>query len=314
MYQLRVACSEVTAPSVIESLQTAGADAITVHVGADTIWGRTVIHADIRDDMVQSAISTLSAVDNSEDIVLRLSASEDVQLFRFASGQATVIDDDSVEGLGLSGASSVLRRLTRVDIQYLLLMISAAIIAAAGLVADLPIAIVGAMAISPDLGRLNAMAFSLINGAMVRFLRGTASLAIGMLVAVATSFLWTLFGLAMGVEDPLEAIPASLASLVTELDVITLTVALAAGIAAMVVFITDRGTSAVGVGVSITTIPAAAYAGLAIADGDLASAGAALTVLLVNVVCVVGAGVVTGLWFRHHLKRRAMALRNPAPM
>jgi hypothetical protein len=40
-----------------------------------------------------------------------------------------------------------------------------------------------------------------------------------------------------------------------------------AGIAAMVVFISDRGRAAVGVGVSITTIPAAAYAGIAFADG-----------------------------------------------
>ena len=124
--------------------------------------------------------------------------------------------------------------------------------------------------------------------------------------------LWTLLGLTMGVEDPLEAIPASLASLVTELDVITVTVALAAGIAAMVVFITDRGTSAVGVGVSITTIPAAAYAGIVIADGDLQSAGAALVVLIVNVICVVGAGVATGMWFRHHLRRQAKVLRNTA--
>lgn len=262
--------------------------------------------------MVQTAISALSVLDGSEDIVLRLSATEDVQLFRFAAGQATLVDDDSVVGLGMTGASSILRRLTRVDIQYLLLMIAAAIIAAAGLVADLPIAIVGAMAISPDLGRLNAMAFSIISGETRRFLRGAASLAIGMLVAVGASFLWTLLGLAIGVEDPLEAIPASLVSLVTELDVITVTVALAAGIAAMVVFITDRGTSAVGVGVSITTIPAAAYAGLAIADGNLASAGDALIVLIVNVICVVGAGVATGLLFRRHLRLRAESLRNVA--
>jgi hypothetical protein len=133
-----------------------------------------------------------------------------------------------------------------------------------------------------------------------------------MLVAVVTSLLWTLLGLAVGVEDPLQAIPASLTSLVTELDVITVTVALAAGIAAMVVFVTDRGTSAVGVGVSITTIPAAAYAGIAIADGDLESAGAALVVLIVNVICVVGAGVATGMWFRHHLRRQAKASRNTA--
>lgn len=213
MYHLRAACPEATSAFVVESLQAAGADAITVHVGADTIGSRTVIHADLRDDMVQNAISVLSELDNSDDILLRISPTEDVQLFRFAGGRAMVVDDDSVQGLGLTGGSSVLRRLTRIDIQYLILMISAAIIAAAGLVADLPIAIVGAMAISPDLGRLNAMTFSLISCEMGQFLRGAASLAIGMLVAVVTSLMWTLLGLATGVEDPLEAIPASLAGL-----------------------------------------------------------------------------------------------------
>jgi uncharacterized hydrophobic protein (TIGR00271 family) len=295
---------------VVESFRTIGSDAITIHVGADALRGRTVVQADLRDDMLQDAISAISALEDSENVDLRWSVTQEAQLFEFSSGRARQVDDDSVQGLGFGEGLSILRRLTRIDSQYLLLMVAAAIIAAAGLVADLPIAIVGAMAISPDLGRLNAMAFSLISREAGLLVRAARSLVVGMFVAVVTSMLWTLLGLALGVNDPLEAIPSSLAALVTELDVITITVALAAGVAAMVVFITDRGRSAVGVGVSITTIPAAAYAGLAIADGNLGTAGDALVVLLVNVICVVGAGVVTGLVLRRHLRHRVNVLRD----
>lgn len=77
----------------------------------------------------------------------------------------------------------------------------------------------------------------------------------------------------------------------------------------MVVFISDRARAAVGVGVSITTIPAAAYAGLALADGQFGEAGDALVVLFVNIVSVVAAGVVTGLVLRKHLKHRADKLQ-----
>jgi hypothetical protein len=62
--------------------------------------------------------------------------------------------------------------------------------------------------------------------------------------------------------------------------------------------------------VSITTIPAAAYAGLALADGQFSEAGDALVVLLVNIVSVVTAGVVTGLVLRSHLKHRADKLHH----
>ena len=43
------------------------------------------------------------------------------------------------------------------------MMVSAAVIAAAGLLAGLDFAIVGAMAVSPDLGRMNAITFSIVS-------------------------------------------------------------------------------------------------------------------------------------------------------
>jgi len=84
--------------------------------------------------------------------------------------------------------------------------------------------------------------------------------------------------------------------------------AIAAGIAAMVVFIAERGNAAVGVGVSITTIPAAAYIGIALAERAWSDAGNAAIVLMVNIACVVGAEILTGIALRKYLNLRVVRL------
>lgn len=62
----------------------------------------------------------------------------------------------------------------------------------------------------------------------------------------------------------------------------TVSVAFMAGLAGMLALET-RASSAVGVAVSVTTIPAAAYLGVAAGLGESATAGGALGVLGVNV-------------------------------
>ena len=312
MYQLRASFSVELTDAVVAVLKSEEVSGITVFPGADAISHGTIVYGNVHDHSVETVVSSLAAIDEAGEIELGLFLVDDSQRYLITSGRAAALQDDSVEGLAMSGASSALRRLVRVDYQYVMVMIAAAIIASAGLVSDLPIAVVGAMAFSPDLGRLNVIAFAAITFESKLMLQGIGSLAVGMAIAIAASTVWTLIGPIFGVDDPLAGIPESLVSFVTEIDLITVTIALAAGVAAMVVFISDRARAAVGVGVSITTIPAAAYAGLALADGQFSEAGDALVVLLVNIVSVVAAGVVTGLVLRSHLKHRADKLHHEA--
>jgi uncharacterized membrane protein len=85
-------------------------------------------------------------------------------------------------------------------------------------------------------------------------------------------------------------------------------VAVAAGMAGMIAF-ERAGGAAVGVAISVTTIPAAAYVGAAIALGlDDPMWGAAL-VLVTNVVLIILASTVT-LWVqRRNTMRRAERAR-----
>jgi hypothetical protein len=76
------------------------------------------------------------------------------------------------------------------------------------------------------------------------------------------------------------------------IDYSTVLVALAAGVAAILSFET-RASAAVGVAISVTTIPAAGFLGVALALGDASNAGGAALVLAVNVILLIVSGSIT---------------------
>lgn len=83
----------------------------------------------------------------------------------------------------------------------------------------------------------------------------------------------------------------------------TVGVALAAGVAATLSFET-RASAAVGVAISVTTIPAAAYVGVAVAVSEPSKAGGALAVLGINVAMLLVGGS-SMLAVQRWLNRRA---------
>jgi hypothetical protein len=281
--KLRAICDPGLTTDLLEVLTAHNSiGRITHHKLVDPSSSRDVPETEVQDHSAHAVLQMLARNDKFQAVDIYLRPIQDVEHYRFEPGRPVAIEDE-VEAINISVGSREFRRLIRVDYEYILLMSAAAVVATAGLIGDLPIAVIGAMAFSPDLGRLNAIAFAVITGEWRLLMWGRLT-------------------------DPLGAIPDLLVNYVTVLDGVTVTVALGAGIAAMIVFISDRGRAAVGVGVSITTIPAAACAGIAFADGNWSSGWDALVVLGVNIVCVIVAGVVTGVVLRRHLEHRARAL------
>jgi len=172
---------------------------------------------------------------------------------------------------------------------YLVFMACAGLIAAIGLVANVPVLILGAMSLSPDLAPTNAIAIALTAGAWREFFRSLWTLVLGLGVALGIAFLATEILKVSGLRTEALVIDENLLTFVTVVSISTVIVAVVAGVAAMTAFVTSQATTAVGVAISVTTIPAAAYAGVAIASTTLAEGGAALLVLLVNVVCLIAA-------------------------
>jgi len=75
----------------------------------------------------------------------------------------------------------------------------------------------------------------------------------------------------------------------THVGVTTIIVAFAAGIAGMIAVETRAG-AAIGVAISVTTIPAAAYLGVALAVGKLHESWSAISVLGVNIAMMLAGG------------------------
>lgn len=204
-----------------------------------------------------------------------------------------------VEVLGQARVNS--RPLAR----YLALISVAAALAALGVIESSSILIVGAMAVSPDLLPICATCVGLVAGrrrlAQRSFMTLTLGLTLVVIVAALLSALLKATGLlpeGFTVED------SSLKNLATT-DYSTVLVALAAGIAAMLSFET-RASAAVGVAISVTTMPASAYLGVALGAGGSDEALGAVVVLAINVTLLILSGSLT-LMLQRWLPNRSRA-------
>ena len=230
------------------------------------------------------------------------------------------VDDDNVEllridSIGPASSSNPLGNVVWADLlgqagtnarllaRYLVFMGIAGIIAAFGVVYSNGILIVGAMAVSPDILPVTATCIALVLGRPVLARRSFATLIIGLALACVVAALMT------GALDALNLIPDNFAVTAPTLngldhvDASTVIVALVAGVAAILATET-RATFAVGVAISVTTIPASAYLGVAAGVGEIDKAEGALLVLAVNILMLIVGGILT-LIVQRRLARRA---------
>jgi uncharacterized hydrophobic protein (TIGR00271 family) len=187
--------------------------------------------------------------------------------------------------------------------RYLVFMVAAGIIAAFGVIQANPILIVGAMAVSPDLLPITAACVGLVERNVHLVYRALITVAVGMGAACLTAAALTGAGHLLDLLPEDFVIGESTLSGLTTVNVSTILVAFAAGVAGMLSLET-RASSVVGVAISITTIPAAAYLGVA-AVSETAKALGALAVLGANIVVLVLAGTLTLAVQRRLAARRA---------
>ncbi|HEY6636999.1 MAG TPA: DUF389 domain-containing protein [Solirubrobacterales bacterium] len=191
--------------------------------------------------------------------------------------------------------------------RYLALMAVAAVIAAIGVITDNPILIVGAMAVSPDLLPISAACVAIVGGRLplARHAIGTLLLGIGLTWVVSAGVAWGLQ--VVGILSPGFELQDTALNGLDHIDYSIVLVALAAGVAAMLSFET-RAASAVGVAISVTTIPASALFGVSLGLGEVAVSWGAPGVLGVNVALLLLSGTATLA-----VQRRLAARAGPAP-
>ncbi|WP_051839318.1 DUF389 domain-containing protein [Streptomyces sp. NRRL F-5126] len=194
-----------------------------------------------------------------EQLDVSLSAAADAAETR-APGEG----DDAVVWAELSARTSADARLTWAFLAFLTL---ATQIAAIGDVLDQPVLIVGAMVLGPEFGPVAAMCLGLLRWEGRVILPAARSLLIGFAVAIATTLLCALVGRGLGWVEPgmLESRP--LTDFIVHPDKWSFIVALLAGVAGILSLTAGKSSVLVGVFISVTTVPAAGNAAVAIALG-----------------------------------------------
>lgn len=206
-----------------------------------------------------------------------------------------------VLGTAIQNARSVAR--------YLVFMVAAGVIAGFGVLYDNSTLIVGAMAVSPDTLPITAACVGLVTRRRRLARRGLATLAVGLGVTCLTALvLAAVLDLFDGIPSGFSVGESSLSDLTTVNSAIV-GVALAAGVAGMLA-VETRASAAVGVAISVTTIPAAAYLGVAAGVGAAGKVPGTLAVLGVNVALLLVGGSAT-LLAQRWLAQRAREARTP---
>jgi uncharacterized hydrophobic protein (TIGR00271 family) len=249
----------------------------------DGASGSALVTADLVDEAVDQALTHLRGLGlPSEDVVLlRLDSIGPAAAQR---PLASVVWADLLSQAGQNA---------RPFARYLVLMAAAGVIAAFGVIYANTTLVVGAMAISPDLLPICAASTALVLGRWHLALRAVATLLIGLACACVVGAVMTflLHHLHLGPTHLLPGQSQFLAGLST-VNISTPIVALAAGVAGMLALET-RASSAVGVAISVTTIPASAYLGVAAGVGDESKALGALAVLAINIAMLLIGGSTT---------------------
>ncbi|SER56689.1 TIGR00341 family protein [Streptomyces sp. yr375] len=195
------------------------------------------------------------------------------------------------------------------SITYVAFITLATMIAACGVVLDNAVLIVGAMAVGPEFGPLAGISTSIVQRAPRLALRSLIALLAGFAVAMAVTVGFSLFmdALALFSKEQLEADRPQTAFVYAP-DWFSFIVAVLAGIAGTLSLTSAKSGALVGVAISVTTVPAAANAAVALSYGDTEQTWGSTTQLLLNLLGIILASTLTllaqkALWARQRAIR-----------
>jgi uncharacterized hydrophobic protein (TIGR00271 family) len=256
--------------------------------------GSSVVRADVAHDCVDDVLDELERLDvPAADVSMAR-----IELVGQLAGRRSEASLVWADVVGVAGSNA------RLVGRYLAFMAVAGVVGCYGVVDRSAVLIVGAMAVSPDLLPITAIAVGVIGRDVKLARRALLTLVAGLAVSGIFAALLTLL------QNELDLLPAGFSihdtflQGMTDVSDETIVVALFAGVAGMLA-IETRASAGVGVAISVTTIPAVAFFGVALGLGEAREATGALAVLSLNVLFLVIGAAGTLL-----LQRRRRRLRH----
>ncbi|AEH38031.1 TIGR00341 family protein [Halopiger xanaduensis] len=180
---------------------------------------------------------------------------------------------------------------------YAIMTIISALVATAGLLLDSPAVVVGSMVIAPLIGpALGASVGTVIDDEEL-FKESVLYQAAGIVLAIAAAAVFAFVVRTTNVVPP--GLEIDMVGEISERltpDLLSLVIALGAGVAGIISIATGTSVALVGVMIAAALIPPAAAAGVALAWGQPSAAIGATALVMVNILSVNLAGLVT-LWY-----------------
>lgn len=304
MLHLRVITPEAHTAAVRDLLLAdPGATHVTVHRGVAVQPIGDVVEADVTREAVDHLLDGLCelGVDRSGGVTLE---AIDTTLADAADAAQEAVPGDPADAVIWDEVVARTGEDSRLSISFQVFLSIACLLAAIGAVTDSPVTVVGAMVLGPEFGPLAAVAVGLVlrRGDLVR--RGAVALLVGFPLAMGVTALATV------VFDWFDWVEATDIAMLDQVAFIyqvgwsSFVVALLAGAAGMLALTSAKSALLVGVFISVTTVPAAGFASVALVEGRWAEAGGSALQLLVNLVGIVLAAALVLLLVRRPGARR----------
>ncbi|MEU9441172.1 DUF389 domain-containing protein [Streptomyces sp. NPDC048304] len=218
----------------------------------------------------------------------------DLSLSRRADKAEEEAPGEGVDAVLWEGLADATHEESTLSVTYLAFITLATMIAACGVVLDNAVLIVGAMAVGPEFGPLAGLSTALVQRHPRLALRSLTALLVGFAAAMAVTVGFTVLMDALGLFHrwQLDGKRPNTAFVYAP-DAFSFIVAVLAGIAGTLSLTSAKSGALVGVAISVTTVPAAANAAVALAYGDTAQTIGSADQLLLNLLGIVLAGTLT---------------------
>jgi len=285
---LRITCPVEVTDAVLDTLRKdPGVVHLTVLRGAAVDPPGDVVQADVVREAADGILAELCelGIDHVGAITLE---SLDTVLSDAAALAAPGDPADAVvwdELIARTGDDS------RLTLTFLAFLTLACLIAVVGVVTDSPITVVGAMVVGPEFAPLAALAVGLVlrRGDLIR--RAALALGVGFPLAMLIAAAGTLLGEWVGLIDTAVISSLQQVDFIYQVGPFSLILALLAGAAGMLSLTSARSAVLIGVFISVTTVPAAAFAVVALSTGAWRTALESTLQLLVNLAGITVAGI-----------------------
>jgi uncharacterized hydrophobic protein (TIGR00271 family) len=278
-------------------LDEPGATHVTVLPGVALQPAGDVVEADVTRESVDALLAALCelGIDRTGGVTLE---AIDTSLSDAADAAEEAAPGDPADAVIWDELVARTGEESRLSVSFQAFLTIACLLAAIGVITDSAVTVVGAMVLGPEFGPLAAIAVGAVLRRRDLLRRGALALAVGFPLAMVITALAALAFDATGLLSTATLDDVNQVDFIYQVGPFSFIVALLAGAAGMLALTSAKSASLVGVFISVTTVPAAAYASTALVEGRYAEAGESALQLLVNLVGIVVAAVAVLLMSR----------------